>query len=72
MAYHMFARYQRDNLPGNNYTAKELSVKMVTSLGAPIILSGLTTIAGLLCMLGHVLIPGGQMGVLGSIGIGLA
>ena len=69
---HMFARYQRDNLPGNNYTAKELSVKMVTSLGAPIILSGLTTIAGLLCMLGHVLIPGGQMGVLGSIGIGLA
>ena len=69
---HMFARYQRDNLPGNNYTPKDLSVKMVTSLGAPIILSGLTTIAGLLCMLGHVLIPGGQMGVLGSIGIGLA
>ena len=69
---HMFARYQRDNVPGNDYTPKELSVKMVTSLGAPIILSGLTTIAGLLCMLGHVLIPGGQMGILGGIGIGLA
>jgi len=69
---HMFARYQRDNSPGNTYTTKELSKRMVTSLGGPIILSGFTTIAGLLCMLGHVLIPGGQMGILGSIGISVA
>lgn len=69
---HMFARYQRDNYPGNTYTTKELSKRMVTSLGGPIILSGFTTIAGLLCMLGHVLIPGGQMGILGSIGIAVA
>lgn len=69
---HMFARYQRENYSGNTYTTKELSKKMVTSLGGPIILSGFTTIAGLLCMLGHVLIPGRQMGILGSIGIAVA
>lgn len=69
---HMFAHYQHDNYEGNGYTSKELSKRMITDLGAPIILSGLTSIAGLLCMLGHVLIPGRQMGVLGSIGIAVA
>ncbi len=37
---HMFAHYQHNNYEGNSYTSKELSKRMVTDLGAPIILSG--------------------------------
>lgn len=69
---HMFAHYQSENVPGNPYTAKELSRRMETGLGKPILIAGVTTIAGLLCMLGHILIPAWQMGILGGIGIAFA
>lgn len=66
---HMFAHYQDENIPGNTHSKEELSRRMVLSLGKPILIAGLTTIAGLLCMLGHILIPAWQMGILGGIGI---
>jgi hypothetical protein len=69
---HMFTHYQDDNNPGNTLTKQEISSRMMTSLGKPIIIAGLTTIAGLFCMLGHILIPAWQMGILGGIGIGFA
>ncbi len=69
---HMFSHYQDDNAPGNTLTKKEISLRMVTSLGKPIIIAGVTTMAGLLCMLGHILIPAWQMGILGAIGISVA
>ena len=69
---HMFAHYQSDNVPGNSFTPKELARRMVTGLGKPILIAGLTTIAGLLCMLGHILIPAWQMGILAAIGISFA
>ena len=69
---HMFSHYQDDNAPGNNISKKEISIRMVTSLGKPIVIAGITTIGGLLCMLGHILIPAWQMGILGAIGIAVA
>ncbi len=69
---HMFSHYQDDNYKGNTFTKKEISQRMAVSLGKPIIIAGVTTMAGLLCMLGHILIPAWQMGILAAIGIAVA
>ncbi len=69
---HMFSKYQEDNIAGNKLTKKELAKQMLLSLGKPILLAGLTTIVGMLCLQGHILIPAGQMGVLAAIGIAFA
>lgn len=69
---HMFSHYQDDNFPGNSYSKSEISLRMATSLGKPILIAGITTIAGLLCMLGHILIPAWQMGILAALGIAVA
>ena len=69
---HMFSKYQEDNVPGEMLTRKQLSAKMLQSMGKPILLAGFTTIIGLLCLKGHILIPAGQMGILAAIGIAFA
>ncbi|MBE9509418.1 MAG: RND family transporter [Bacteroidetes bacterium] len=69
---HMFSKYQEDNIPGKMLTRKQLSAKILQSMGKPILLAGLTTIVGLLCLKGHILIPAGQMGILAAIGIAFA
>lgn len=69
---HMIARYQEDNVPANNYTRKELARRMFQSLGRPVLLTGLTTVAGMLCLLSHILIPAKQLGILAAFGIGFA
>jgi predicted RND superfamily exporter protein len=68
----MFSKYQEDNISGDLLTRKDLAKKMLLSMGKPILLAGLTTIVGLLCLQGHILIPAGQMGVLAAIGIAFA
>lgn len=69
---HMVSHYQDDNYKENTFSKKDISKRMVTSLGKPILIAGLTTMAGMLCMLGHILIPAWQMGVLAAIGIAVA
>ena len=69
---HIISKYQEDNVEGNTLSRKELSASMITSMGSPIVLAGVTTIVGLLCLKGHILIPAGQMGILAGIGIGFA
>ncbi len=69
---HMVSHYQDDNFKGNTFSKKEISMRMVISLGKPILIAGLTTMAGMLCMLGHILIPAWQMGILAAIGIAIA
>ena len=69
---HMVSHYQDDNYKGNTFSEKEISMRMATSLGKPILIAGLTTMAGMLCMLGHILIPAWQMGILAAIGIAVA
>jgi len=66
---HMIAKYQEDNIPGNTFNKKELAKRMFSSLGLPILLTGLTTIVGMLCLLGHIMIPAWQLGILAAAGI---
>jgi predicted RND superfamily exporter protein len=66
---HLIAKYQEYNHDGNPYTNKELAMKIFNSLSKPVILTGLTTTAGMLCLLGHVIIPSRQLSVLASFGI---
>ncbi|MCK5148108.1 RND family transporter [bacterium] len=66
---HMIAKYQEDNTPGNTYGRYDLASRMFQSLGKPILLTGITTMAGMLCLLGHIMIPAQQLGVLSAIGI---
>lgn len=66
---HMIAKYQEDNFPGNTFNKKELAKRMFRSLRLPILLTGLTTIVGMLCLQGHIMIPAGQLGILAAAGI---
>jgi len=69
---HMIAKYQEDNIPTNQFSRKDLARRMFQSLGRPILLTGLTTMAGMLCLQSHILIPAKQLGVLAAFGIGFA
>ncbi|UCE20908.1 MAG: RND family transporter [Candidatus Aminicenantes bacterium] len=66
---HLIAKYQELNVEGNPYTSQELAKSIFQILSKPVLLAGLTTIAGMLCLLGHVIIPGRQLGILASFGI---
>jgi len=69
---HIIARYQEENNSSNDFSRKELAKRIFLSLGKPVLLTGLTTIAGMLCLLGHILIPARQLGILAAFGIGFA
>jgi hydrophobe/amphiphile efflux-3 (HAE3) family protein len=66
---HLIAKYQELNVEGNPYTNKDLAKGIFQSLSKPILLAGLTTIAGMLCLFGHIIIPARQLGILASFGI---
>ena len=66
---HMIAKYQEDNIPGNSFNKRQLAKRMFSNLGIPILLTGLTTMVGMLCLQGHIMIPAGQLGVLAAAGI---
>jgi hydrophobe/amphiphile efflux-3 (HAE3) family protein len=66
---HMIAKYQEDNIPSNKYNPKQLAQRIFQSLGKPVLITGLTTMAGMLCLLGHILIPAKELGILASFGI---
>jgi predicted RND superfamily exporter protein len=66
---HLIAKYQEYNEEGNPYSTKELAMKIFSSLSKPVILTGLTTTAGMLCLLGHIVIPSRQLSILASCGI---
>lgn len=66
---HMIARYQEHNVGDNPPSKKELAKEIFLNLGKPVVLTGLTTMAGFLCLLGHRIIPAQQLGVLAAIGI---
>ncbi len=66
---HLIAKYQELNVDENPYTNKDLAKNIFQSLSKPVLLAGLTTIAGMLCLLGHIIIPARQLGLLASFGI---
>jgi uncharacterized protein len=67
---HFIARCQEENRPERNLTSAALSVRVLRELGLPILTAGITTVAGFLCLVTHVVIPAAQLGVLASIGLG--
>ena len=67
---HLVARYQEENLPGRNLTAPQLTVKVLSELGIPVFAAGITTVAGFLCLLTHIVVPAAQLGVLAAVGLG--
>ncbi|MDZ7738454.1 MAG: outer membrane lipoprotein-sorting protein [Bacteroidales bacterium] len=69
---HMIAKYQ-ELVSGQTDSSNNSMVKtMVRKLRLPIIFTGLTTIAGILGLLAHAIIPARHVGVLASAGIALA
>jgi len=69
---HLIARYQEYNVEGNALSKKELAKKIFQSLSKPVVLTGLTTIAGMLCLLGHIIIAARQLSILAAAGIAFA
>lgn len=66
---HLIAKYQEENTEGNPYSEKDLAKSIFSSLNRPVLLTGLTTMAGMLCLLGHAIVPAKQLGILAAIGI---
>jgi len=66
---HLIAKYQEYNTDGNPYTSKDLAKNVFLSLSRPVVLTGLTSIAGMLCLLGHIIIPARELSVLAAAGI---
>jgi hydrophobe/amphiphile efflux-3 (HAE3) family protein len=66
---HMIAKYQEINALGNGMTMKEMSALIARKLWKPILITGITTIAGIAALLAHTMIPARQMAVIAGIGI---
>lgn len=66
---HMIAKYQEYNTPGNSLTSREIAKGIFHSLNKPVLMTGLTTMAGMLCLLGHVLPPARELAILSAVGI---
>lgn len=69
---HMVARYQELAQGDSQLTMLQMSKQIYADLKKPIILTGLTTIGGILGLLTHTLVPAAQIGILASIGIAFA
>jgi hydrophobe/amphiphile efflux-3 (HAE3) family protein len=69
---HMMAKYQEYNVTGNHSSVGSIARGVYTSLRTPILFTGITTIAGILCLLSHKMIPAKQLGVVAAAGIGYA
>jgi len=69
---HMIAKYQELISEWKNSSNNLIVRTMVKRLRLPVIFTGLTTIAGMLGLLAHAIIPARQVGVLTSAGTALA
>ena len=69
---HMIARYQELNASGSVGNMKEKAIRITRDLWKPILVTGLTTIAGISALWAHTIIPARQMALVASIGIVLA
>lgn len=69
---HLINLYQEKCVSGQPATMKDIANTIYSELRRPILITGLTTIGGLLGLLSHHMAPAAQLGVLASLGIGLA
>lgn len=66
---HIISKYQELNALHPEYDMQTIVKESVHNLFKPIMLTGLTTIAGVLGLVVHIMLPAKQMGVVSSIGI---
>lgn len=69
---HMVAHYQELASRKPNYNMAEICRQIYIDLKKPIIITGLTTIGGVLGLLTHTMVPAAQLGVLAAFGIAFA
>jgi len=69
---HLIALYQELARSPEPMSMIDICKQIYVDLKRPIIITGLTTIAGVLGLLTHSLIPAAQLGVITSVGIGFA
>ena len=69
---YLTARYQEIKRAEPEISKPELLKRLFTSLNMPILFSGLTTIAGILGLLTHSVIPARHVGLLSAIGVSAA
>ena len=67
---HIISRYQLDNMVNEGRKSSvDLSKDVFQELALPVLLTGVTTIAGMLCLMTHTIVPAAQLGILASVGI---
>ncbi|MGI6393225.1 MAG: efflux RND transporter permease subunit [bacterium] len=67
---HIISRHQLDNMNAEGKKSSiELSKGVFKDLSIPVLLTGITTIAGMLCLTTHTVVPAAQLGILSSVGI---
>jgi hydrophobe/amphiphile efflux-3 (HAE3) family protein len=69
---YLVARFQELSSSHPEVSRKDLIRILIKSLNMPILFSGLTTVAGILGLLTHAIIPARQVGVLAAAGVSLA
>lgn len=69
---YLVTRYQELSNDGVPRTKREMLKSLTGILNMPILFSGLTTIAGLLGLLTHSIIPARQVGILSATGVSIA
>lgn len=69
---YLVARFQEISLSHAEYSRDQIIRELTGSLNMPILFSGLTTIAGILGLLTHSIIPARQVGVLAATGVTVA
>ncbi len=69
---HLINLYQEKYRLGPDANIREVATNIYKELKWPIVITALTTIGGMLGLLSHKMAPAAQLGVLASVGIGLA
>lgn len=69
---HIVARYQELNSTQPDWSMEQIIQESLKQLSKPIVLTGLTTIFGVMGLIAHILLPAKQMGVVSSVAIAFA
>lgn len=69
---YLVARYQELSLQGGSNSNEGMLRELLGSLNKPILFSGLTTVAGILGLLTHSVIPARQVGIIAAVGVSAA
>lgn len=69
---YFITKYQELNATRTEISMKQIAVESYDYLKNPVLLCGLTTIAGILGLVVHILLPASQMGIVSAIAVGFA